>query len=88
MKIVIIGGTGLIGSKTVDRLRRQGHEVVAASQNTGVKATDDPRTVIADPHARYFGTELGDRSLIPCDHPRIGATRFEDWFSHASLQPH
>ena len=36
MKIVIIGGTGLIGSKTVERLRKQGHEVVAASPNTGV----------------------------------------------------
>lgn len=36
MKIVIIGGTGLIGSKTVERLRRQGHEVIAASPNTGV----------------------------------------------------
>ncbi|MEY9784405.1 SDR family oxidoreductase [Sinorhizobium fredii] len=36
MKIVIIGGTGLIGSKTVDRLRKQGHEVIAASPNTGV----------------------------------------------------
>lgn len=36
MKIVIIGGTGLIGSKTVTRLIAQGHEVVAASPNTGV----------------------------------------------------
>ncbi|WP_431323035.1 SDR family oxidoreductase [Rhizobium sp. YTU87027] len=36
MKIVIIGGTGLIGSKTVDRLRKEGHEVIAASPNTGV----------------------------------------------------
>ncbi|EPE96876.1 SDR family oxidoreductase [Rhizobium grahamii] len=36
MKIVIIGGTGLIGSKTVERLRRQGHDVLAASPNTGV----------------------------------------------------
>ncbi|WP_439627378.1 SDR family oxidoreductase [Shinella sp.] len=36
MKIVIIGGTGLIGSKTVDRLRKNGHEVIAASPNTGV----------------------------------------------------
>ncbi len=36
MKIVIIGGTGLIGSKTVERLRKQGHEVIAASPNTGV----------------------------------------------------
>lgn len=36
MKIVVIGGTGLIGSKTVERLRKQGHEVVAASPNSGV----------------------------------------------------
>lgn len=36
MKIVIIGGTGLIGSKTVERLRRKGHEVIAASPNTGI----------------------------------------------------
>ena len=36
MKIVVIGGTGLIGSKTVTILRQRGHEVVAASPNTGV----------------------------------------------------
>src|SRR5947208_838336 len=36
MKIVVIGGTGLIGSKTVAILRQGGNEVVAASPNTGV----------------------------------------------------
>jgi uncharacterized protein YbjT (DUF2867 family) len=36
MKIVVIGGSGLIGSKLVSRLRQQGHEVVAASPSTGV----------------------------------------------------
>jgi uncharacterized protein YbjT (DUF2867 family) len=36
MKIVVIGGTGLIGSKTVANLRRRGHEVIAASPKTGV----------------------------------------------------
>jgi uncharacterized protein YbjT (DUF2867 family) len=36
MKIVVIGGTGLIGSKTVPILRQSGHEVVPASPNTGV----------------------------------------------------
>ena len=36
MKIVVIGGTGLIGSKTVPILRQGGHEVVPASPNTGV----------------------------------------------------
>jgi uncharacterized protein YbjT (DUF2867 family) len=36
MKIVVIGGTGLIGSRLVSKLREQGHEAVAASPNTGV----------------------------------------------------
>ncbi len=36
MKIVIIGGTGLIGSKVVTHLREQGHEAVPASPDTGV----------------------------------------------------
>jgi uncharacterized protein YbjT (DUF2867 family) len=36
MKIVVIGGTGLIGSRTVERLRRRGHDAVAASPKTGV----------------------------------------------------
>ncbi|MHC2359357.1 uncharacterized protein YbjT (DUF2867 family) [Rhizobium leguminosarum] len=36
MKIVIIGGTGLIGSKTAERLRKKGHEVIAAAPKTGV----------------------------------------------------
>lgn len=36
MKIVVIGGTGLIGSKTVSNLARRGHEVIAAAPNTGV----------------------------------------------------
>lgn len=36
MKIVVIGGTGLIGSKLVSKLREHGHEAVAAAPNTGV----------------------------------------------------
>jgi len=38
MKIVVIGGTGLIGSKLVKKLRELGHEAVAASPNTGVNS--------------------------------------------------
>jgi uncharacterized protein YbjT (DUF2867 family) len=38
MKIVVIGGTGLIGSKLVKKLREQGHEAVAASPNSGVNS--------------------------------------------------
>jgi len=36
MKIVVIGGTGLIGSKLVNKLSQQGHEAIAAAPNTGV----------------------------------------------------
>src|SRR5437016_11565541 len=36
MKIVVIGGTGLIGSKLVNKLREHGHEAVAAAPNSGV----------------------------------------------------
>jgi uncharacterized protein YbjT (DUF2867 family) len=36
MKIVVIGGTGLIGSKVVEKLKQKGHEAVAAAPNTGV----------------------------------------------------
>ena len=38
MKIVVIGGTGLIGAKAVALLREKGHEAVAASPRTGVNA--------------------------------------------------
>lgn len=36
MKVVVIGGTGLIGSKVVGKLTEHGHEAVAAAPNTGV----------------------------------------------------
>jgi uncharacterized protein YbjT (DUF2867 family) len=51
-----------------------------------LRATKDPRQVVADVHARYFGTELNDQSLTPGDNPRIGSTRFEDWLSRSIPQ--
>jgi len=50
----------------------------------GLSASKDPREVIADPHARYFGTELSDRSLVPGDVAQLGETRFEDWLSRSA----
>jgi uncharacterized protein YbjT (DUF2867 family) len=162
MKLIIIGGTGLIGSRLVTKLREQGHEPVAASPDTGVntgipysivhatqffefvgriadEATDgttvrlppvliqpmaaddvakaigriamgapkngtvevagpqqfcfddlirqslgarnDPREGVVGPHARYFGAELGERSLIPADDARLGEIRFQEWLN-------
>jgi uncharacterized protein YbjT (DUF2867 family) len=52
----------------------------------GLSARKDPREVIADPHARYFGTELSERSLVPGDDAQLGETRFEDWLSRSASQ--
>lgn len=49
-------------------------------------ARADKRQLIADVHARYFGSELNDLSLVAVDNPRIGPTRFQDWLSRASAQ--
>ena len=45
-------------------------------------ATGDERTVVSDPHARYFGTELRGGELTPGDGARIGATAFDAWFAN------
>ena len=168
MKIVVIGGSGLIGSKVVRKLREQGHDAIPASRKTGVNtltgdgltevlrgadvvvdvsdspsfeeaavmdffrtsttnllaaeeaagvrhhvalsvvgtdrrtdsgymrakiaqeklddlvrrylaASSDRRSVIADPHARYFGGELEERTLVPNKNATLGQTTFEGW---------
>lgn len=42
-------------------------------------ARHDPRSVVTDPDARYFGARLGDRSLVPADGARLAGTRLDDW---------
>jgi hypothetical protein len=49
-------------------------------------ATGTAGKVIAYPRASYFSTVPDDRLLVLADNPRIGAMRFEDWFSQPSLQ--
>jgi uncharacterized protein YbjT (DUF2867 family) len=46
---------------------------------TGLNAYKDPRQVVADPGAQYFGTLLNDRSLVPQTPARLGKTRLADW---------
>jgi len=57
-------------------------------------ARNDPREVIADAHARYFGAELEERSLLPGDEAELGEIRFDDWLgrtappiANANVQP-
>jgi len=51
----------------------------------GLAARNDPREVVADPHARYFGTELSERSLVPQGEAQLGAIRYEDWLKSTPL---
>jgi uncharacterized protein YbjT (DUF2867 family) len=46
-----------------------------------LRALGDPREVVADPQARYFGGLLSDRSLVPDDGAELGPTRFADWLT-------
>ena len=52
----------------------------------GLSARKDPRKVVTDPHARYFGTELEERSLVAGSGARLGKIRFEEWLSQPA--PH
>jgi uncharacterized protein YbjT (DUF2867 family) len=54
-----------------------------------LKARSDPREVITDSHARYFGIAPSERTLLPGDGARLATTRLEDWLTnttgHAAL---
>jgi uncharacterized protein YbjT (DUF2867 family) len=47
-------------------------------------AHNDSREVIADPHARYFGTEVDERSLMPGDEAELGQIRFDEWLGRTA----
>ena len=53
----------------------------------GLRARNDPREIVVDPHARYFGAELGERSLIPAGDARLGEIHFEEWLITISPSP-
>jgi uncharacterized protein YbjT (DUF2867 family) len=49
-------------------------------------ARHDPRSVVTDPNARYFGVLLSERALVPGDDAMLGGISFEDWFDRAMMQ--
>ena len=49
-------------------------------------AHNDPRTVVTDEQARYFGTPLEKRSLVPRENPLLGSVHFADWLSRSAPQ--
>ena len=49
-----------------------------------LSARNDPREVLADAQARYFGAVLSERTLVPGDGAILGETRFDDWLSQST----
>jgi uncharacterized protein YbjT (DUF2867 family) len=53
----------------------------------GLAANKDPREVVADPQATYYGVAVSERTLIPDDNAQLGQTRFADWLRDPASQP-
>ena len=53
----------------------------------GLAARKDPREVITDPQARYYGIGVSERTLVPDAGARLGETRFEDWLRSTKPVP-
>lgn len=47
-------------------------------------AFHDPREVISDPQAKYYGIKVSETTLIPGADARLGETRFKDWLEQAA----
>lgn len=77
-----------VGAPLNDTVEVAGPERIPLDELVGrfLTATQDPRTVATDVHARYFGVELNDRTLTADQGARRGVTRFQDWLGRAALQ--
>ena len=53
-----------------------------------LKAVGDPRQVVRDPEARYFGGRVEERSLVPLGEARLGRIGMDEWLADKSLIPH
>jgi uncharacterized protein YbjT (DUF2867 family) len=54
----------------------------------GLSARNDPREVVADSHAGYYGVKLGESTLVPGNDARLSQTRFADWLRHSAFRAH
>lgn len=50
-----------------------------------LSARNDPREVVADPEARYFGAKLSERTLVPDEEATLGEIHFEEWLDQTLL---
>ncbi|MEU3169647.1 hypothetical protein [Streptosporangium sp. NPDC006930] len=70
-----------VGSPLNGRVEAAGPERVRMDEffTEALAAWDDPREVVTDPHARYFGTELDEGSLVPAGDAILGEIRYGAW---------
>jgi uncharacterized protein YbjT (DUF2867 family) len=52
----------------------------------GLNAISDPREVITDPNALYYGVHVSERTLVPEDDAKLGEIRFRDWLAEGNLK--
>jgi uncharacterized protein YbjT (DUF2867 family) len=52
----------------------------------GLAAHKDPREVVADPKARYYGVDISERTLLPSDGAQLSETRFETWLTQSAAK--
>lgn len=70
-----------LGAPLNDTVEVAGPEAIRLNElaREVLSARHDPRQIVADTHARYFGAELNDESLTPGPRARIGSLKFGDW---------
>jgi uncharacterized protein YbjT (DUF2867 family) len=73
-----VNGTVEIGGPERFRLDELVRQYLAANK--------DPREVVADPKARYYGVEISERTLLPGDGARLSETRFETWLTQPTAK--
>ncbi|MCT9933917.1 SDR family oxidoreductase [Planotetraspora sp. A-T 1434] len=74
-------GRTAVGSPLNGRVEVAGPEQFRMDEffRQALAAWGDPREVVTDPHARYFGSELSERSLVPVEGATLGTIRYHDW---------
>jgi uncharacterized protein YbjT (DUF2867 family) len=74
-------GNVVVGSPVNGTAEVAGPEPVRMDEffRDALAARDDPREVVTDPHASYFGTELGERTLLPGAGAILGETHYSTW---------
>jgi uncharacterized protein YbjT (DUF2867 family) len=80
-EVVAVLGEIALGSPLNATIEVGGPEAIPLDElaREVLSARQDPRPIVADAHARYFGAELNDQSLVPGPKARLGSLTFGDW---------